>query len=130
MTPNDLSPTGDGAPTLDELHEELAGLQRALETRTLIGQATGILAASLRLRTDQGWELLRIASTVSNIRLRDVARVLVDSNDGRLRAGDGETAARVSAVLPEAVARVRRSTDPSPSPAELNFPVEGGRLDA
>lgn len=52
-------------------------LHRALETRSMIGQATGILRERYGLTTDQAWGVLRRVSSQHNIKLHRVAQQLV-----------------------------------------------------
>jgi len=63
-------------------------LNTALDTRKVIGQAQGILMERHRLSTEQAFEVLRRYSQDHNLKLRDVARELVDTRrlPGR---GDG-----------------------------------------
>jgi AmiR/NasT family two-component response regulator len=67
------------------LHEDeerrFEELQRALATRELIGQAQGILMERERITADQAFAILRIASQHLNVKLRDVARDLVDTGE-------------------------------------------------
>ncbi|MDP9434937.1 MAG: GAF and ANTAR domain-containing protein [Actinomycetota bacterium] len=61
-------------------HEkQVSGLRRAVESRTLIGQAQGILMAQHRVTADQAFGLLRVASQRRNVKLRDVAQEVVDT---------------------------------------------------
>lgn len=55
-----------------------AGLRRALDSRTLIGQAEGILMERFSLDEQQAFALLRRYSQDTQLRLRDVARRVVD----------------------------------------------------
>jgi GAF domain-containing protein len=69
------------ADTLEEDH-----LRRALETRRMIGEATGILRERFGLTTDQAFAVLRRMSQTHNIKLHQVAQTLVDTGtlpDGR-----------------------------------------------
>ncbi len=50
-----------------------ANLERALESRDVIGQAKGILIANGQLTADEAFEALRQASRNLNVKLRDVA---------------------------------------------------------
>jgi len=70
----------------DALVESIAGrairegqLEKALETRDLIGQAKGILMERERVTGDQAFEMLRSSSQHMNLKLRDVAAMLVAS---------------------------------------------------
>lgn len=60
--------------TLDNRHH----LERALDTRTLIGQATGILMHRYRISGDQSFQLLRRISQQHNIKIATLAADLVD----------------------------------------------------
>ncbi len=55
------------------------GLQEALSTRTLIGQAEGILMERFGIDADRAFEVLRRYSQDANVKLRDVAAHMVDS---------------------------------------------------
>lgn len=63
--------------------EELnATLQRALDTRTVIGQAQGVLMARQRIGADEAFEILRRASQRTNRKLRDIAADIVSGMTG------------------------------------------------
>jgi ANTAR domain len=61
----------------------IANLEAALVTRTVIGQAQGILMERERIGADQAFDILRRASQRLNLKLRDVAQDLVDTDEGR-----------------------------------------------
>lgn len=52
-------------------------LRRALETRTVIGQAQGVLMARQSIGPDEAFDILRRASQRTNRKLRDVATEIV-----------------------------------------------------
>jgi len=54
-------------------------LRRALDTRRMIGEATGILRERYGLNTDQAFGVLRRISSQHNIKLHQVAQRLVDT---------------------------------------------------
>ena len=54
-------------------------LEDALETRTLIGQATGLLMAQDGLTSDEAFQKLVAVSQNSNIKLREIAQRYVES---------------------------------------------------
>jgi GAF domain-containing protein len=58
-------------------------LQEALESRDLIGQAKGILMERQHIDADQAFDILRRASQRSNLKLRDVAALIVTPEDER-----------------------------------------------
>ncbi|MFI7589281.1 ANTAR domain-containing protein [Spongisporangium articulatum] len=87
---------------VQELERELATLRHGLDTRTLIGQATGLLAGSLHLSTGRAWQVLRLTSSYSNVKMRDVARVLVHAHDGVAEPDDEALAVLVVPALERA----------------------------
>jgi AmiR/NasT family two-component response regulator len=66
---------------LERLTEQVAGLEAALLTRDLIGQAKGILMERYRITEDEAFERLRTASQHKNRKLRDLAEELARSGD-------------------------------------------------
>jgi len=64
----------------DEARRE-ENLHAALVTRELIGQAQGILIERERISADQAFHVLRQASQHLNVKLREVARDLVDTGE-------------------------------------------------
>lgn len=61
-------------------------LRRALETRTVIGQAQGVLMARQAITPDEAFDILRRASQRTNRKLRDVAAEIVEGvSQGRQR---------------------------------------------
>ena len=60
--------------------DEVRHLRRALETRTVIGQAQGILMERYGLSADQAFAVLTRYSQDGNRRLRGVARSLVEQS--------------------------------------------------
>jgi hypothetical protein len=59
--------------------EKVEQLEEALETRTMIGQATGLLMAQDGLTSDQAFQKLVSVSQNSNLKLRDIAQKYVQS---------------------------------------------------
>lgn len=57
----------------------IQGLKAANDTRTVIGQAQGILMAELKVTGDVAFGLLRESSQDRNLKLRDVAQEVVDT---------------------------------------------------
>jgi len=56
-------------------------LRTAMATRTMIGQATGILMERLKITPDQAFAVLSRASQERNEKVRDVARRLVETGE-------------------------------------------------
>ncbi|QUQ71841.1 ANTAR domain-containing protein [Kutzneria sp. CA-103260] len=63
---------------ITELENELGGLRRALRTRTVIAQATGLLAAVGEHAPQRGFRLLVDLSQQYNVKLHTLARQVVD----------------------------------------------------
>ena len=61
-----------------ELESEIDGLRRALRTRTVIAQATGLLAAVGEHAPQQGFQLLVELSQQYNVKLHTLAQRVVD----------------------------------------------------
>lgn len=80
-----LATLADLAISVAEAHasgeRRAQNLERALVTREMIGQATGILMERERITADQAFDILRRASQRLNVRLRDVAQDLVDTGE-------------------------------------------------
>lgn len=67
----------DAGQELARLRSELEGMQRALDTRDVIGMAKGILVARERCSPDEAFQILVRASQRENRKLADLARWLV-----------------------------------------------------
>lgn len=65
-------------------------LTEAMRTRDLIGQATGILMERLTIDAAGAFDSLVKASQRENVKLRDLARRIVDANSGAQGRGVGE----------------------------------------
>ncbi len=64
-----------------ELQMRIGHLERAMEARTVIGQAQGILMERHHLNAVQAFELLCATSQHSNRKLRDVAEELARTGE-------------------------------------------------
>jgi hypothetical protein len=76
-----FAPSSDSDPLrarIAELESEIDGLRRALRTRTVIAQATGLLAAVGEHAPQQGFQLLVELSQQYNVKLHTLARQVVD----------------------------------------------------
>ena len=61
------------AELIERLTDKVEGLQEALLSRDVIGQAKGILMERFHLTADQAFEQLRSSSQQLNIKLRELA---------------------------------------------------------
>lgn len=60
------------------LEAEIAGLRKAVQTRTVIGQATGLIAAVQGCTPQEGFQLLVRMSQHHNVKLHTIALKLLD----------------------------------------------------
>lgn len=79
---------------------QVAQLKGALTSQRLIGVAVGLLAHRFRCSPEQSWRLLVRLSQTSNVKVREVARILVDAHAGRGDAEDAEVLASLASQLP------------------------------
>jgi GAF domain-containing protein len=68
--------------------EESEGLTRALDSRKLIGQAQGMLMERFGLEEDRAMAYLMRISQDRNVKLRDIARRIVENRDADLFADE------------------------------------------
>ncbi|HET6873289.1 MAG TPA: ANTAR domain-containing protein [Acidimicrobiales bacterium] len=88
--PSRLGPTSDTLKErVEELSRQVATLQEALETRTAIANAVGILMASGNVSGEEAFDYLRRASQGANRKLRDIAAELVEGHEARIRGARG-----------------------------------------
>ena len=90
VPPTDAAPVG--APPLEAvpvdvlrdeaLRDEIGQLQEAVKSQRDIGMAIGLLSARYGCSTEQAWRTILRVSQDSNIKVRNVARVLVVTHDG------------------------------------------------
>jgi len=66
---------------IQQLTDKVEGLEEALVSRDVIGQAKGILMERLHLTSDQAFEELRAASQKANRKVRDIAAQLADTGE-------------------------------------------------
>ena len=85
---------------ISELEHELTTLRAALEHRTTIAVATGLLAERYGCTSAQAWSLLARLSSHVNVKVREVARVLVAQADGVASPADDELLGRLAHHLP------------------------------
>ncbi|MGZ4389398.1 MAG: ANTAR domain-containing protein, partial [Gaiellaceae bacterium] len=63
-----------------ELREQAAQLERALESRIVIEQAKGVLAERFGIPTDTAFTLLRRAARSEQMRIHDLAALVVGAS--------------------------------------------------
>jgi hypothetical protein len=79
------SPVDPACDTVTAAVLEAAQLRYALESRTLIGTAKGILMGSMGIGDDEAIAVLKRASKRENLKVRDIAARIVARHDGQRR---------------------------------------------
>ena len=69
------------ADSLADAEREIKQLQQAVESRTVIGQAEGILMERLGLDSTQAFEYLRRVSSHTNRKLVDIAARIAETRE-------------------------------------------------
>jgi hypothetical protein len=83
-----------------ELEAEIAQLKDGMASRQQIGLITGVLAERLDLTPKRAWSVVVRLSTQTNLKAREVARVLYAGYFGQLSHDDLPLAARLNEQLP------------------------------
>jgi hypothetical protein len=74
-----LAQSVDRIVTVDKVRQTEANLERAVESHRLVGQAKGILIERHRITSVEAFEVLRRASQDHNVKLREVARRVIET---------------------------------------------------
>jgi hypothetical protein len=89
----------DQSDRIFELQEEIDQLKEAVASHAVVDQAIGMVVALGRITPDQGWEVLKDVSQHTNIKLRNVAELIL------LWGRAGQMPPEVRAQLEEALDR-------------------------
>lgn len=89
----------DETERLLELQEEVDQLKEAVTSHAVVDQAIGMIVALGRVTPDQGWQILKEVSQHTNIKLRNVAELIL------IWARDGELPQQIRAELEDALDR-------------------------
>lgn len=98
MTPAANDPS-DETGRIFELQEEVEQLKEAVASHAVVDQAIGMMVALGRVTPDQGWVVLKDISQHTNIKLRNVAELIL------IWGRNGELPAEIRAELEEALDR-------------------------
>lgn len=85
-----------------QLEEQVAQLEEALRTQRQISVVIGILAERLGCSPDVAWSVVVRLSQSTNVRVREIARVIGEAYDGHGRAEDAALLTRLMSSLPDA----------------------------
>lgn len=86
---------------LRSAEREVAELKEALASQRLIGVAVGLLAHRFQCSAEQSWGLLVRLSQTTNVKVREIARILVDAQAGGNVTADAEVLAMLATQLPD-----------------------------
>ncbi|KJK37158.1 hypothetical protein UK15_22440 [Streptomyces variegatus] len=70
-------PADGGSDRIFELQEEVLQLKEAVVSHAVVDQAIGMVVALGRISPDQGWAVLKEVSQHTNIKLRNVAELIL-----------------------------------------------------
>ncbi|MEU6919316.1 ANTAR domain-containing protein [Streptomyces olindensis] len=70
-------PTDGGSERIFELQEEIQQLKEAVVSHAVVDQAIGMVVVLGRVSPDQGWAVLKEVSQHTNIKLRNVAELII-----------------------------------------------------
>jgi hypothetical protein len=101
----------DTAQQMHDLQHELDTLRRALDTRTRIAVAVGLLAERYGCSSTQAWALLTRVSSHTNIKVREIARIVVAAADGTSSDQDAEALKQIDKHLPGLARSVTAASD-------------------
>jgi hypothetical protein len=76
VTPSPHDPS-DETGRIFELQEEVEQLKEAVASHAVVDQAIGMMVALGRVTPDEGWVVLREVSQRTNIKLRNVAELIL-----------------------------------------------------
>ena len=85
-----------------ELEATIAQLREGMVSRQQLGVVTGIVATKLEVTPDEGWAVLVRLSQDTNVKVREVGRVILDAYSGRLADEDEALATLIVDRCPEA----------------------------
>ncbi|MBO4258947.1 ANTAR domain-containing protein [Streptomyces griseorubiginosus] len=95
-----------------ELEEQVDQLKEAVASHAVVDQAIGMVVALGRVSPDQGWAVLKDVSQHTNIKLRNVAELIV------IWGRSGMMPAEIRAELEDALDRYGPTQVPGAPPEE------------
>ena len=104
--PGQPTPSVDVVELLGEvqsLRQQVADLEQGIVSRQKVGFVCGVLAERYGLSPEIAWGLLTRLSQTTNIKVRDIARVVHADLDGGVSSEDAEVAQRLNAEVEGAV---------------------------
>jgi hypothetical protein len=102
----------DESDRIFELQEEVDQLKEAVASHAVVDQAIGMVVALGRVTPDQGWEVLKDVSQHTNIKLRNVAELIL------IWGRTGDMPPEIRAELEDAIDRHGPTQIPGAPPPE------------
>jgi hypothetical protein len=93
------SEPADESDRIFALQEEIGQLKEAVASHAVVDQAIGMVVALGRITPDEGWEVLKDVSQHTNIKLRNVAELIL------IWARSGDIPREIRVELEEALDR-------------------------
>jgi hypothetical protein len=100
----------DESDQIFALQEEIGQLKKAMVSHAVVDQAIGMVVALGRVTPDQGWEVLKDVSQHTNIKLRNVADLIL------IWGRSGEIPPEIQAELEDALDRYGPTQIPGAPP--------------
>jgi hypothetical protein len=100
----------DESDRIFALQEEIGQLKEAMASHAVVDQAIGMVVALGRVTPDQGWEVLKDVSQHTNIKLRNVADLIL------IWGRSGEIPPEIQAELEDALDRYGPTQIPGAPP--------------
>ncbi|MFL5995358.1 MAG: ANTAR domain-containing protein [Streptomyces sp.] len=100
----------DESDRIFALQEEIGQLKEAMASHAVVDQAIGMVVALGRVAPDQGWEVLKDVSQHTNIKLRNVADLIL------IWGRSGEMPPEIRAELEDALDRYGPTQIPGAPP--------------
>jgi hypothetical protein len=100
----------DESDRICALQEEIGQLKEAMASHAVVDQAIGMVVALGRVTPDQGWEVLKDVSQHTNIKLRNVADLIL------IWGRSGEIPPEIQAELEDALDRYGPTQIPGAPP--------------
>jgi len=95
--PTEPSVPAEVVEEIVELREEVGQLKEAVTSHATVDQAIGMMVALGRVTPDEGWAVLREVSQLTNIKLRNIAELIL------IWGRNGDLPSDVRAPLEEAL---------------------------
>jgi hypothetical protein len=110
-TAGSVAGSQDTSSRVAELEAEIAQLRDALARRQQIGVATGLLAQRFGISPDQAWALMVRLSQNGHVKVREIAKAVVDAHCGRLEPAEVQVLSSLEKQLPDGVRLVQTRED-------------------